>query len=125
MTKRIDLSIGGTDWEGWYFGPWGRAKGWRLHDPLGTSYHACEIATVRQNERELGYLQVVSKQLRQEISEMERPLHQIEVEALQIVIALLVRVSGDTRKTAKIKRFAADHEQIWQQISGTLSSKYR
>jgi hypothetical protein len=59
----IDLSAGGEDWEGWYLGPWGRAKVWRLHAPDGASYHTCEIEEVRKLALEVGYLQTRIKEL--------------------------------------------------------------
>jgi hypothetical protein len=59
----LDLSIGGPSWSGWYLGPWGRAKEWRLFDPAGTFYFSDEIANLHHLTRNLNYLEVKLKEL--------------------------------------------------------------
>ncbi len=105
--KRIDLSIGGADWDGWHFGPWGRAKGWRLHDPNGTNYIASEIAQLRPMEYNVDYLQVKVKEVEAQIAEIQRPLMQGEIEALQVAIALLTRLAG--QQLIKLSNNPATH----------------
>ena len=60
--SRIDMAVGG--WEGWFYGPWGRAKKWRIHSPTGESFHPDELLSVRQNQCEIGVLESQVKRLR-------------------------------------------------------------
>lgn len=93
MKKWIDLSVGGADWDGWRFGPWGRAKQWRLFGPDGTFYFPSEIALLESMARDLDFYQVSMKQLEQRIRELEKPLMDAELESLQATIALLARLA--------------------------------
>jgi hypothetical protein len=52
--RRIALTHG---WEGWTFGPYGRASAWRLHSPTGDHYTADEIAEIRRLALELDFFQ--------------------------------------------------------------------
>lgn len=107
MKKWIDLSVGGADWEGWYFGPWGRAKGWRLHDPKGANYIPYEIANIHQYEGNINFFQVQIKQLTRQLAEFKSPIPDEELAAVQTVIALLLRLGGFkdfSRETAIISR---------------------
>ena len=54
----IELSIGGASWDGWLFGPYGRAREWRLFDAVGTYYTAAEVAEVRELAADVDYLRV-------------------------------------------------------------------
>lgn len=60
--SRVDMAIGG--WEGWHYGPWGKAKRWRIHAPTGESFCPDELLLVRQGEREISALQSQVKRLR-------------------------------------------------------------
>lgn len=60
--KKIDMSVGG--WDGWCYASWGRAKKWRIYAPNGESFYPDELLSVRQNERDIGYLQSQIKRLR-------------------------------------------------------------
>lgn len=63
----IDLRAGGATWEGWYFGPFGRARDWRLHAPTGEDFQAAEIAELRRHVHEIDYL-------RQRVTELQRQI---------------------------------------------------
>lgn len=54
----VDLSIGGQSWAGWHFGPWGRAKEWRLRAPNEQTYLAGELLEFPQLLMDLNALQV-------------------------------------------------------------------
>lgn len=53
----LSLSLGGETWNGWTFGPWGRARDWRLHAPNGEHYTADELLLTRRRDHDLNYLQ--------------------------------------------------------------------
>jgi len=60
----FDLAAaGGASWVGWHFGPWGRARDWRLHAPDGASYTAGEIAQTRALAHEVCYLSARNREL--------------------------------------------------------------
>lgn len=59
---RVDMSVGG--WDGWYYGPWGKARLWRIHAPTGETFHPDELLLVRQSERDVSSLQSQVKRLR-------------------------------------------------------------
>lgn len=94
MKKLIDLSIGGADWNGWHFGPWGRAKDWRIHAPDGANYVACEIANIREYEGNINFFQVQIKQITKQLAEFKAPIPDEELAAVQTVMALLMRLGG-------------------------------
>lgn len=52
--SRIDMSIGG--WVGWYYGPWGKAKVWRIHAPNGEMFIPGELLSIRENQANIGVL---------------------------------------------------------------------
>lgn len=54
---KIDLVIGGPEWDGWFFAPYGRARNWRLTDPAGTCYTPAEISELRNLELDIDHLQ--------------------------------------------------------------------
>lgn len=94
MSKRVlDLSHGGESWSGWTFGPWGRAKEWRLHAPDGASYDACEIAELRARALDLDYLQTRVRQLEQRerelLAQLERRFSASEIATLRAAAAIL------------------------------------
>ena len=91
--KPVDLSRGGESWSGWTFGPWGRAKEWRLHAPDGASYDVCEIAELRARALDLDYLQVRVRQLEQRerelLAKLERRFSASEIATLRAAAAIL------------------------------------
>ena len=68
----IKLSIRGTSWTGWTFGPFGRSNQWRLHAPDGTHYTAGEIAEIRPADLNLDFLQVRVRELELELTESRK-----------------------------------------------------
>src|SRR4030065_216479 len=54
--KPVALARGGTSWDGWHFGPYGKAREYRLIDPAGTTYTAGEIQELARLALELDYL---------------------------------------------------------------------
>lgn len=89
----LDLSIGGQSWDGWHFGPWGRAREWRLHAPDGAHYTAGEVGTVRAQALDIDYLQ---RRVR-ELADIAAPdaLHfgPLDARALIAVAELILRTS--------------------------------
>lgn len=93
----LDLSRGGESWSGWRFGPWGKAKDWRLHAPDGASYDACEITELRAMALNLDYLQVRVRQLeereRELLAKLERRFSASEIATLRAAAAILREAS--------------------------------
>jgi len=82
----IDMTDGG--WTDWWFGPWGRAKDWRLHAPEGTSYTMGEIDYLRHHVRDYDYLSDRVRALEQQIE--QQPLRISEEERQVLYQASLI-----------------------------------
>lgn len=64
----VDLGeLGGDAWQGWHFGPWGRAKSWRLFGPRGERYEACEIREAKPLRGDVEWLRARVKFLEQRV----------------------------------------------------------
>ena len=57
----LDLSCGG--WDGWHFGPYGKARKWRLFAPTSEFFIPAEILAIRESQLELDYLRLRIKTL--------------------------------------------------------------
>ena len=113
----LNLSRGGESWSGWTFGPWGRAKEWRLHAPDGASYDACEIAELRARVLDLDYLQVRVRQLEQRerelLAQLERRFSAGEIATLRAAAAILRKVETPEKRKASARalcRVISDNE---------------
>lgn len=61
--RTIELHIGGPSWSGWRFGPWGRAREWRLCSPTGENFTAGDVADLRALQLDVNYLQTRNREL--------------------------------------------------------------
>lgn len=105
MRKGIDLAIGG--WTGWTFGPWGRAREWRLHAPTGESYSAAEVADVRRLQLDIDYLRLRVREL--ELSQAAT-FTADDLATLRTAAAILQRalpVTSHDRAMSQLGRLAA------------------
>lgn len=90
--KRFDLSVGGKSWEGWLFGPYGRAKEWRLLAPSGDSIQAGEISMLRALLIDNDYLKTTINRL---MFIMRPALSKDELVSLGAAIDTLQRLMSD------------------------------
>ncbi|HJX19107.1 MAG TPA: hypothetical protein VJ437_13070 [Acidiferrobacterales bacterium] len=90
--KPVALARGGTSWDGWHFGPYGKAREYRLIDPAGTTYTAGEIQELARLAVELDYLRNQAQTLRGQVDARACHFSPDDVAALQIAIAILGRV---------------------------------
>lgn len=100
----VDLSIGGPAWDGWTFGPWGKARDWRLHAPDGNSFDACEIAELRRALLDVDYLQVQVKILREKLEPGTVTFTASEAATLHAAAAIIARAMprGQRRIRAEV-----------------------
>lgn len=103
----IDLAMAGKDWEGWYVGPWGRAKCWKLHAPDGAAYYPGEVAEVYKLAREVDYLQTVVRQLRERLAPGAVALTPEVAMALRVAAELIIEAVPRISRAAR-RRAAAD-----------------
>lgn len=84
------MERGGESWRGWHFGPYGRAKDWRLLSPDGGNFAPEEILDFRRMLLDLDYYQVRCKHLEQQTPPQILTRHQraIIMAALQILMQL-------------------------------------
>lgn len=89
----FDFSRGGQSWSGWTFGPYGKAREWRLFAPTGEMFTASEILGMRANALDVDYLQCKARRLESEKTELERKLAQRftpeEFETLREAMAII------------------------------------
>ena len=85
----VALVRGGASWNGWNFGPYGKAREYRLIDQDGTTYTAGEIRELARAAVELDYLRNQVQELQRQVDARACHFSPDEVTALQIAIAIL------------------------------------
>lgn len=68
----VRLAIGGESWNGWTFGPYGRAREWRINAPGGCSYTVNELEDLRGLYLNIDYLQVRIRKIELELTEARK-----------------------------------------------------
>lgn len=91
---KIDLSVGGDEWQGWEFGRYGNARNWRLHSPNGDNFQAPEIIGIREVELNADYWQVQHKQMLSQLEFYRSRPTASERLMLQGIAYLLLRAVG-------------------------------
>lgn len=85
--RPIDLSQAG--WPGWTFGPYGRAREWRLFGPDGTNYTAEEIRSARGLLLDVDYLRSRVRGLQEKIDAHACHFSASDLEVLQAAMVVL------------------------------------
>lgn len=99
VTRRpINLSIAGPDWLGWSFGPYGKARSFRLTTPAGESLDAHEIQWARADKRDLDYLRNRIIQLNDALQRAQRPVTVQELKTLVDAQAILQKLLTTPRE---------------------------
>lgn len=99
-TRIINLDVGGASWEGWTFGPWGRARCWRIFDPRGTCYQVCEIAQIRSSVLEIDFLERRVRELEGLVAAQSAYFNLQEIATLHAAVAILTRLPRPRRLKA-------------------------
>ena len=63
------MAVGGKSWKGWTFGPYGRAREWRINAPNVCSYTTKELADLRRIYLSVDYLQVRIRKIERDLAE--------------------------------------------------------
>lgn len=90
-TRPVHLGPGGASWNGWTFGPYGKAREFRLIDPDGTTYTAGEIRELARLVVELDYLRGLVREQRTEAGKKAVRLDAGELQLLRAAVAILAR----------------------------------
>jgi len=118
--SRVDMSIGG--WDGWYYGPWGKARLWRIQAPTGDTFLPDEIIGCRGKDREISYLQSQINRLRA----MQLPITHddfLQVEAAYLILKGLLTMFSpeitnavfERRPATRALHFASNYQAILNQ----------
>lgn len=93
------MKRGGASWEGWHFGPYGRARDWRLIAPDTTVYTPGEIQAYHREALELDYMISRCRQLEALLAAKPVGLTPRERHILQQAAAILAAM-GDSDAAA-------------------------
>lgn len=91
------MDIGGPDWQGWRFAPYGRAGSWRLIGPDGTNYTAQEVASIPHMALDLDYLRTRLEALQKTQNATEIHVSPSDAAALRHAAEILQRLASPYR----------------------------
>lgn len=100
--RRIDLSIGGDTWTGWRFGPYGRARDWRLHAPDGAIYTAGDVGELHALQLDVGWLHTRVRTLEAQSSMTAWRLGTDDLHTLRAAADILGKLPGRRANSRKI-----------------------
>lgn len=87
----IKLDIGGAAWSGWTFGPYGRARDWRLTAPSGETFTAGDLLDARPLALDVDYLRSRVRELEALIERDNYSFSEEEAAALRAAADILAR----------------------------------
>lgn len=100
------MERGGESWRGWRFGPYGRARDWRLHAPTGETYTPGEISQNHRESLELVYAVSRIRQLEALLIAKPAGLTPRERLILQQAAEIMAR-TGDAYQAAQLLQLVA------------------
>lgn len=95
------MDIGGPDWSGWSFSPYGRARSWRLIAPDGSNFTAAEVASIPQLALDLDYLRLQVSRLQAEHQAAAVYLTPDDAAALRTAAEILRRIASPYRRGSR------------------------
>ena len=97
-TKPETLGHGGESWNGWRFGPYGRAREWRLIAPDGETFTAGDIQSLRGFMLDVDFLRGRVQALQGQVEAHACHFNEADLLALHAAIAVLGRVLPNERR---------------------------
>lgn len=101
-TRQIDLVVGGGAWTGWRFGPYGRARDWRLHAPDGAIYTAGEVGELHDLQLDVGWLHARVRTLEEQSHMTAWRLGTDDLQTLRAAADILGKLPGRRANSRKI-----------------------
>lgn len=99
--RQIDLTGAGPDWQEWRLGPYGKARNFRLITPTGEALTPQEIAAVRVESRDYGYVVAQMRTMERDMAQLQQWCngHQADLirQAFAIIEAALPAASRQNR----------------------------
>ena len=98
--RKIALDIGGDTWVGWHFGPWGRAREWRLCSPTGETFTAGDVADLRALMLDVNYLKTQNRELTAQLDHTACYFSGDDADTLRAAASILNRTLATSRLRA-------------------------